>query len=98
MCKVRERQNVNQWLIKDLQIVNNKIKNRDKNFGLRFNIRHENYKACSDAIREQKYRIICINDNENISNLEVLIRTIKESFDLILPHKSSFEVKQSSRY
>ena len=93
LCKTRERNNVNQWLIKDLQIVNNKIKNRDKNFGRRFNIRHGNYKACSDVIRKQKYKIVCINDNENISNLEVLISTIKESFDLILPHKSSFEVK-----
>jgi len=43
------------------------------------------------AIREQSYKLVCINDNEHISNFEETIKQVKMAFDSILPEKSTFE-------
>lgn len=43
------------------------------------------------AIREQSYKLVCINDNEHISNFEETMKQVKMAFDSILPEKSTFE-------
>ena len=43
------------------------------------------------AIYEQKYSLICLNDNVHIRNYDQLMRKIKDAFESILPEKSSFE-------
>lgn len=48
-------------------------------------------KKAVKAIREQKYKLICINDNVHIRNYEKTIRDINEAFASILPEKSTFE-------
>ena len=92
LCKVRERNNVNQWLIKDLQIVNGIIKNRNNNFGYRININANNYNRCAKYISKQKFKIICINDNENTGEIDLIEKTIQEAFNNILPSISSYEL------
>jgi len=44
------------------------------------------------AIREQSYKLVCINDNEHIRNFEQVMEGINASFNHILPEKSSFEL------
>ncbi|MDR0796471.1 MAG: stealth family protein [Tannerella sp.] len=44
------------------------------------------------AIYEQTYLLICLNDNIHIRNYKQVIRNIRDSFDHILPQKSSFEI------
>ena len=44
-----------------------------------------------NAIREQKYSLVCLNDNIRIKNYNEVMRRIREAFDTILPEKSSFE-------
>ena len=44
------------------------------------------------AIREQKYSLICLNDNKNIRNYEQLMEQIRDAFEKILPKKSRFEL------
>ena len=43
------------------------------------------------TIYEQKYSLICLNDNVHIRNYDQLMRKIKDAFESILPEKSSFE-------
>ena len=43
------------------------------------------------AIREQQYKLVCINDNAHIRNYEKVMADIEASFESILPEKSSFE-------
>lgn len=43
------------------------------------------------AIREQKYSLICLNDNAHIRNYDEVMRDIADAFQSILPQKSSFE-------
>lgn len=44
------------------------------------------------AIREQSYSIVCVNDNVHIRNYDEVLTELKNSFNSILPEKSSFEI------
>jgi len=44
------------------------------------------------AIREQSYSLVCLNDNVHIRNYQKTMESLKESFETILPEKSSFEL------
>ncbi len=43
------------------------------------------------AIKEQSYKLICINDNVNIRNYDKVMSNIEKAFYEILPKKSTFE-------
>jgi len=43
------------------------------------------------AIREQRYNLVCLNDNVHIRNYDEVMAQIRSSFDHILPEKSAFE-------
>ncbi len=90
-CRVRERTNVNQWLIKDLQIVNGWFENRSNSFGARINLHKKNINECCCRIREQKYKILCVNDNEGVKQFEEMKKRLHDAFADILPEKSSYE-------
>lgn len=44
------------------------------------------------AIREQKYSLICLNDNKHIRHYNEVMKSIADAFQSILPEKSSFEL------
>lgn len=44
------------------------------------------------AIREQKYALVCLNDNKHIHNYDRVMMEIDAAFQSILPEKSSFEL------
>ncbi len=44
------------------------------------------------AIREQSYKLVCINDNVHIRNYDKVMEGLREAFESILPEKSSFEL------
>lgn len=48
-------------------------------------------KKAIKAIYEQKYSLICLNDNVNIRNYDQVMQEIRDAFEHILPEKSSFE-------
>jgi hypothetical protein len=43
------------------------------------------------AVRNQTYKLVCLNDNIHIRNYALVMEGIKNSFDRILPEKSTFE-------
>lgn len=43
------------------------------------------------AIYEQRYNLVCLNDNVHIRNYDEVMAQIRSSFDHILPEKSEFE-------
>jgi len=43
------------------------------------------------AIRNQMYKLLCINDNIHIRNYELVMSGIRDAFESILPEKSTFE-------
>ena len=49
-------------------------------------------KQAARAIRQQSYTLICLNDNVHIRNYDLVMDNIRDSFQSILPEKSSFEL------
>ena len=43
------------------------------------------------AVRNQSYKLVCLNDNVHIRNYQQVMEEIKSAFEEILPKKSSFE-------
>lgn len=44
-----------------------------------------------EAVREQKYRLVCLNDNARIRHYDKVMGALRDSFESILPEKSTFE-------
>ena len=44
------------------------------------------------AIYDQKYKLICLNDNAHIRNYEKVMQELEKAFETILPEKSGFEL------
>ena len=49
-------------------------------------------KQAIKAIREQSYKLVCINDNVHIRNYDEVMSGLRSAFESILPEKSSFEL------
>lgn len=49
-------------------------------------------KQAVNAIRQQSYRLVCLNDHKNIKNYNQVMADIQQAFEQILPEKSSFEL------
>lgn len=43
------------------------------------------------AVREGKYKLVCLNDNAHMRDYDRVMSSLEESFKAILPEKSSFE-------
>ena len=44
------------------------------------------------AVREQSYKLVCLNDNQHIRNFDNMLKELKAAFNHILPEKSTFEL------
>jgi hypothetical protein len=44
------------------------------------------------AVRNQSYKLVCLNDNVHIRNYGQVMKNIADAFESILPQKSSFEI------
>ena len=44
------------------------------------------------AIREQSYKLVCVNDSEYIRNYDKTLNDVRSAFESILPEKSGFEL------
>ena len=45
----------------------------------------------SEAIRTQKWKMVCVNDSEKVVDIEVLRNKVAAAFDVILGEKSAYE-------
>lgn len=91
MNKFRNKEDVNQFLFKDWQNVKGQFYPRKCSVGKFFKIGNDNKKMLK-VIRNQKYKMICINDSDEIENFEKTKQDIIEAFEKILPEKSTFEL------
>ena len=44
------------------------------------------------ALYDQTYKLICLNDNQHIPNYDKVMQDIEDAFETILPDKSKFEL------
>src|SRR5699024_8520881 len=89
--RFRNKNNVNQWLIRYWQLASGNFSPRNINDGKNFMLSNDNDMALF-AIKNQKYKLICLNDTVNITEFDRVKREIQEAFNVILFDKSSFEL------
>ena len=90
--KFREKTNVNQWLFKYWQLVSGNYEVISYKTGNCYHIKESNFNRVCSAVKTGKHKIICINDTDNTINFEDKKQKILDSFQILLPEKSSFEI------
>lgn len=91
--KFRSLNDVNQYLFRYWQLMNGQFSPsyyRKKGWAFhKPELEHEKIKS---FLENQSRKMICINDSQNIKNFKYIRNYIAESFEKILPKKSSFEI------
>ena len=89
--KFRSSDDVNQYVIKNLQLAKGEFYPRKYNIGKWFDIFDNDNSELFNSIKTNKYKMICINDDKDVKNFEKLKQELNQAFETILPEKSSFE-------
>ena len=90
-CKFRSNLNVNQWLMKYWQLAEGIAVPRSVAIGQCYNLKPQNFEKACRAVETGKHRLICMNDTDNTPDFETSKERLIESFEKLLPEKSSFE-------
>ena len=91
MDKFRKEYHVNQWLFKYWQFCKGNYEVRSDKFGECFHIEEKNFNDLCNALVNQKYKMVCINDTPRTIHFEEKKQKVNECFEKILPEKSRFE-------
>lgn len=91
--KFRSKSDVNQYLIRDWQVVSGNFapKNWYKE-GKYYGVSNDTISEIEHDIASQRYKMICLNDAATDESFESLKQRIKQVFETILPDKSGFEL------
>lgn len=89
--KFRTKEDITSYLVREMQMLEGKFYPRSRKFGKYFIISNNN-KKIMDAIEKQNYKMVCINDQDESINFEKAKEEINNSFEKILPNKSTFEI------
>ncbi len=89
--RFRDDADVNQYLMTYWQIAKGEFVPGSPKNGRMFEISFENIDRITDVIRNQRMKVICINDSEKIDDFHILRQKLVDAFDCILKEKSSFE-------
>ena len=89
--RFRNRENVNQWLMKNWQIAEGNFTPRRLKIGKMYMYgEKDNYEKVCKEVSARKWKMICINDYQT-DNYEKRRKQLEDAFAMILPQKSSFE-------
>lgn len=88
--RFKSKEDVNQWVFRYWQLASGQFSPRSHNWGKFYELSNDN-KHIYRVIRQGKYPIICINDRDEATDFKRIKHELKETFDLILNEKSSFE-------
>jgi len=89
--KFRTAQDVNQYIFSYWQFVTGKFMPRNPNVGRSFTI-GKNNTMIFDAMANQKYKMVCMNDSIQDIDFEKEKSMLKDQFEMLLPNKSVYEV------
>lgn len=91
--KFRNVTDVTQYLFRYWEIMKgNFIPTKYTDFGKCFYLQEDNVDELCRAIENKKYDMICINDTKNLVDFGKIKNKINNSFETVLPEKSSFEL------
>jgi len=90
-CRFREKTNVNQFLVKNWQLVTGEFSPRGVHESKCFHMKDSNVDKVCKAIINQKYYTICINDTPVLIDVEKAVNSTKEALEVLFPVKSDYE-------
>lgn len=88
--RFRTSTDVNQWLMEYWQLCENRFYPRSQNVG-RLYEGETQLKEVPTVVRQKKYKMICINDSQDLTDFEQTKKSIAEAFAEILAEKCSYE-------
>jgi len=95
--KFRSKENLTHWLCRYWRLMKGEFipsRSLGKKFGISDNKKYN--ASIYRAISKQKYRIICVNDDEDGVDMNIDFeaekKNLKNAFECIFPEKSSFEL------
>lgn len=92
-CRFRDITNVNQYIMRYWQLCSGEFSPynvwKDSEYVV---IQNSNLEYISNLIRNQRKRIICLNDADPAVDFESAKELLIKSFEFILPEKSTFEI------
>lgn len=90
-CQFRQQTNVNQWIFKYWQLAGGRfvpVSAKDKHC---FHVK-EDIEPVRQSLIKKQYKIMCINDTGKTTDFEKKAKLVRESFAILLPKKSTFEL------
>lgn len=90
--KFRSKTQVNQWLFKFWQLADGTFVPQDIRKGRCYHLRDKGVEDLCEAIRSERYNLICINDTDQTTEFEKKKLQIRDAFECVLPQKSEYEI------
>lgn len=88
--RFRSNDDVNQWLMSYWQIASGRFHPGNPKVGKVYYIT-DDVSHVAEAIREQKWKMVCVNDSEKVKDINILRTQIAEAFNAIVGDKCAFE-------
>lgn len=88
--KFRTKEDITSYLVREMQMLEGKFFPRSNKFG-KYMIVSNNNSNILKALEKQKYKVVCINDQDEDIDFEKAKQEINSCFEKLLPDKSSFE-------
>ena len=90
--RFRTNDSVNQWLVSAWDMVSGRFcPTNEKRLGRCLTLDERNLEDVCDAVRRQKWQLICLNDKGTTKDPARCFAEAAKAFEAILPDRSSFE-------
>lgn len=93
--RFRDSEGVNHWVFRYWQLAMGQFQPRDILFSRYYNLQDDNSEMINDIYNDKHIKLVCINDSDNITNVENAYLQQMNMFRQIFPQKSSFENRRN---
>ena len=88
--RFRQKDNVNQWLIRYWQIMSGRFVPRSPKIGHFFDLSGD-MNMITEVLKKRRYKMVCLNDSDSIRDMEERKEKLHRAFEELFPNKSEFE-------
>jgi hypothetical protein len=89
--KFRSKEDVNQWLFRYWQLMSGNFEPRHADFGIHIDLAKD-FDIIRSLLFSKKYSMVCLNDNDKISDFKYRSQALNRLLGELYPYKSSFEI------
>lgn len=89
--RFRKNDGVNHWVFRYWQLVTGQFYPRDINFSKYYDLQNDSTKMVQDIMNNKNIKLVCINDNDRVSDVRTPYMQQLNMFQNMFPQKSSFE-------